>query len=101
MTYDPSFYHAWDSVIELPKAKRILHKPRGTGITMVIDKGLGIAATKDLLELAGEHIDFIKIAFGSSALYPVDLMRKRLELVKTYGIHIYPGGTLLNCRLSW
>lgn len=92
MTYDP-FNHAWDSVIELPEANRIA-KPRRTGVTMVIDKGLGLAATKDLLELAGEHIDFIKIAFGSSALYKTNLMQKKIQLVKDHGIHIYPGGTL-------
>ncbi len=84
---------AWDPVIKFPEEDR-LEKPRTSGITMVIDKGLGLTATKDLLDLTANYIDFIKIAFGSSALYPVNLMREKIELVKSYGVQIYPGGTL-------
>lgn len=84
---------AWTATIDFPEQNR-LSKPRTTGITMVIDKGLGIAATRDLLELAADYIDFIKIAFGSSALYSEKLMREKIELVKSYDIAIYPGGTL-------
>jgi len=84
---------AWDAAVEIPEKHRLL-KPRASGVTMVIDKGLGIEATKDLLELAADYIDFIKIAFGSAALYPTNLMIEKIELVKSYGIQIYPGGTL-------
>lgn len=84
---------AWDLVVKFPEDNR-LQKPRTSGITMVIDKGLGITATKDLLELTAEYIDFIKIAFGSSALYSTKLMREKIDLVKSFGIQIYPGGTL-------
>jgi len=84
---------AWDSVVKFPEENR-LQKPRTSGITMVIDKGLGIAATKDLLELTANYIDFIKIAFGSSALYPSKLMYEKIQLIKSCGIQVYPGGTL-------
>lgn len=60
---------AWHSVVELPETRRLV-KPRTSGITMVIDKGLGLRETLDLMEMAADHIDFLKIAFGSSALYP-------------------------------
>lgn len=84
---------AWDAVLSLPETRRCA-KPRTEGITMVIDKGLGIGETKDLLEMASEHIDFLKIAFGSSALYPTRIMRQKIFLAKSYGVEIYPGGTL-------
>ena len=84
---------AWDAAVEIPEKNRVL-KPRTNGVTMVIDKGLGIRATKDLLELAADYIDFIKIAFGSAAVYPTNLLQEKIELVKSYGIQIYPGGTL-------
>lgn len=84
---------AWDSVISLPERNR-LSKPRTTGKTMVIDKGLGLSATKDLLEMGAPYIDYIKIAFGSAALYSTKQLRAKIDLVKSYGIDIYPGGTL-------
>jgi len=84
---------AWAQAITIPESNRC-QKPRSSGITMVIDKGLGLTATKDLLEMAGDYIDFIKIAFGSSALYPIHILSEKIELIKSYGIHVYPGGTL-------
>ncbi|HHY16365.1 MAG TPA: phosphosulfolactate synthase [Firmicutes bacterium] len=84
---------AWHSIVELPETRRFI-KPRTTGVTMVIDKGLGLRETRDLLEMASDHIDFLKIAFGSSALYPSRLMEEKIELAKAHNVHIYPGGTL-------
>ena len=84
---------AWQSVVALPETRR-LAKPRSNGITMVIDKGLGLRETRDLLEMAADHIDFLKIAFGSSALYPSQLMKEKIALAKAYNIQVYPGGTL-------
>ena len=84
---------AWQSVVALPETRR-LAKPRTNGITMVIDKGLGLRETRDLLEMAADHIDFLKIAFGSSALYPSDLMKQKIALAREYNIAVYPGGTL-------
>ena len=84
---------AWHSVVELPETRR-LKKPRSSGITMVIDKGLGLRETQDLLEMAADHIDFLKIAFGSSALYPSKIMKEKIALAKAHNIEVYPGGTL-------
>lgn len=84
---------AWHSVVALPETMRLV-KPRSSGITMVIDKGLGLRETRDLLEMAADHIDFLKIAFGSSALYPSQLMKEKIALAKAYNVEVYPGGTL-------
>ncbi len=84
---------AWDKVVALPQTKRF-SKPRTEGVTMVIDKGLGLTEIRDLLEMAADHMDFLKIAFGSSALYPTRLMKEKIALVKSYGVQVYPGGTL-------
>lgn len=70
-----------------------LGKPRETGLTMVMDKGLGLAAFSDLLEVAAPYIDFIKLGFGTSAVYPPSVLNEKIVLAKTYGISIYPGGT--------
>ncbi len=84
----------WMELLDFPLPGR-LRKPRTQGLTMVIDKGLGLNETKDLLKTAGEYIDFIKLGFGTSGLYPQDLLEEKINLVKSYGIDIYPGGTFL------
>ena len=84
---------AWDEVVALPETKRFT-KPRTAGVTMVIDKGLGPTEMRDLMEMAADHMDFLKIAFGSSALYPTRLMKDKIALAKSFGVQVYPGGTL-------
>ncbi|MHB8928088.1 MAG: phosphosulfolactate synthase [Bacillota bacterium] len=74
-------------------------KPRTNGLTMVIDKGLGLNETEDLLSLAGDYIDLVKISFGSSALYPPHVLRKKLDLIRAHGVDACPGGTLLEVAL--
>jgi len=86
--------NAWDGVIDMPAFSRSV-KPRDTGLTMVMDKGLGLNETSDLLQTAGNYIDYIKLAFGTPALYNEDILRKKVALIKASDIHIYPGGTFL------
>ncbi|HHW91555.1 MAG TPA: phosphosulfolactate synthase [Firmicutes bacterium] len=89
---------AWKEVIEFPLPGRY-RKPRQLGLTMVIDKGLGITETRDLLELASDYIDFIKLTFGTSAFYPTKLLQQKIELVKSYNVDIFPGGTFLEIAI--
>ncbi|MDI6709389.1 MAG: phosphosulfolactate synthase [Thermoanaerobacterales bacterium] len=84
----------WREMVAFPLPGRS-RKPRRRGLTMVLDKGLGLGETKDLLEIAEEHIDFIKLGFGTSALYADGVLREKIELVRRYGVDIYPGGTFL------
>lgn len=86
---------AWRRVFDFPVPGRINNKPRQLGLTMVIDKGMGISQIRDLLELASDYIDSIKLAFGTSAFYSTGLLRRKIELVKSYGVDICPGGTFL------
>jgi len=66
---------------------------------MVVDKGLGLTETRELLELASDYIDLIKLGFGTSALYPIPLLGKKIELVRSQYVDIYPGGTFLEVAL--
>lgn len=84
----------WPQELLDPSACRE-RKPRHLGKTMIIDKGLGMCAYRDLLETAADHVDMIKIGFGTSPLYPVNLLKQKIELAKQLGIVIYPGGTFL------
>ncbi|HBI05204.1 MAG TPA: phosphosulfolactate synthase, partial [Paenibacillaceae bacterium] len=60
-----------------PSGVRLM-KPRSQGMTMVIDKGLGISAFSDLLSLSTPYIDFIKLGFGTSVLYPPPILQDKL-----------------------
>jgi phosphosulfolactate synthase len=85
---------AFDGIFEMPVPGRTV-KPRKEGITMIIDKGLGLSATQDLLESAADAIDFIKLTFGTSAFLDIDYLAEKVEMVKDYDIYICPGGTFL------
>ncbi|MFC2156218.1 phosphosulfolactate synthase [Acidobacteriota bacterium] len=85
---------AWDGVITIPLAGRS-NKPRKSGITMVIDKGMGIARTNDLIATAGDYIDIIKLTFGTSAFYNTNLLKEKNALLIDGGLDVMPGGTFL------
>jgi len=36
-------------------------KPRDTGVTMVLDKGLSVADARELVSSAGPYIDLVKL----------------------------------------
>lgn len=66
---------------------------------MVIDKGMGVEATRDLFRLAADSIDFLKLGFGTALLYPESALEEKIRLAREWGVEIYPGGTLF--ELAW
>jgi phosphosulfolactate synthase len=88
----------WEQIIDLPLGKRKT-KPRETGITMVIDKGLGLRELHDLFEVAGEYLDFLKLGFGTILLYNEKLIKAKIALCQEYQTEIYLGGTLMEIAL--
>lgn len=74
-------------------------KPRRTGLTMVLDAGLGLAETRDILELSGDHIDHWKLSFGTSVFVPPAVLRRKLGLINERGILTFPGGTLFEAAI--
>jgi phosphosulfolactate synthase len=73
--------------------------PRACGPTMVIDTGLGAAATDDILEVAGEYIDIWKLSFGTSVFVRPAVLERKLELLKARKILSCPGGTLFEAAV--
>ncbi|HEY6825106.1 MAG TPA: phosphosulfolactate synthase, partial [Steroidobacteraceae bacterium] len=70
-------------------------KPRTTGLTMVLDKGMGVVALKDWLEIAGEHVDIVKLGWGTSGVMPEAVLREKIRILDERGILVSPGGTFL------
>jgi phosphosulfolactate synthase len=67
-------------------------KPRQSGLTMVMDKGLSVREIEDMIEVAGEHIDVVKLGWATS--YVSANLQKKLDAYKSAGIPTYFGGTL-------
>ena len=67
-------------------------KPRSSGFTMVMDKGLSLRQVEDFLEVSGEHTDIVKLGWATSYVTPN--LNEKLKLYRDAGIPVYFGGTL-------
>src|SRR5665213_263034 len=72
-------------------------KPRLSGITMVMDKGLSLEEARNLISVAHPHIDILKLGFGTAYVTPN--LREKIELYQSVGIPVYFGGTLFEAFL--
>jgi phosphosulfolactate synthase len=45
-------------------------KPRNKGVTMMMDKGLGLKETEHFIEASGHLTDIVKFGFGTSFVTP-------------------------------
>jgi phosphosulfolactate synthase len=89
---------AWEGVTEMPVQGRS-SKPRTSGLTMVIDKGIGMNQIKDLIQTSGEYIDIIKLTFGTSAFYQREFLMEKINRLTSADIDVMPGGTFLEVAL--
>lgn len=73
--------------------------PRDAGLTMVIDCGLGLRETADVLEISGAYIDLWKLSFGTSVFMPREVLARKLALINARNILTCPGGTLFEAAI--
>ncbi|MCS6822151.1 MAG: phosphosulfolactate synthase [Microscillaceae bacterium] len=72
-------------------------KPREHGLTMVMDKGLSSQEVSNLLEVASDYIDIVKLGWATS--FVTNNLKKKLALYKEAQIPVYFGGTLFEAFL--
>jgi phosphosulfolactate synthase len=72
-------------------------RPRTSGITMVMDKGLSITEVHNFMSVAYPHVDIVKLGFGTSYVTPN--LREKIEAYQSYDIPVYFGGTLFEAFL--
>jgi phosphosulfolactate synthase len=72
-------------------------KPRGTGITHVLDRGLPLEQGAGLLDAGGAFVDVWKFGWGISYVDPN--LAAKLELLARHRVLASPGGTLL--EIAW
>lgn len=67
-------------------------KPRSSGLTMIMDKGLSLRGVEDLIETAGPYTDIVKLGWATSYVSPN--LDDKLKIYREAGIPVYFGGTL-------
>ncbi|MDP4678834.1 MAG: phosphosulfolactate synthase [Cyclobacteriaceae bacterium] len=67
-------------------------KPRDTGYTMVMDKGLSIRQAEDMINSCGDFVDIVKLGWGTS--YVTSNLKEKIDYYHSCGIPVYFGGTL-------
>jgi phosphosulfolactate synthase len=75
--------------LELPPRSA---KPRTTGLTHVIDRGLSVRQVDDLVEVAGASVDIVKLGWGTALA--TENLREKLDRLREHGIPAVLGGTL-------
>jgi phosphosulfolactate synthase len=66
-----------------------LNLPKHTGLTHVLDKGLGPRGWEDVLEVAGDHISIVKLGWGTA--YVTQNLERKLDVLREKRVVI--GGT--------
>jgi phosphosulfolactate synthase len=72
-------------------------KPRETGLTHVIDTGLAPSDADSLMKIAADHIDLIRLGFGSA--YVTGALQEKVDLYHSYEVPVALGGTLT--EIAW
>ncbi|GIR13503.1 MAG: phosphosulfolactate synthase [Cryomorphaceae bacterium] len=68
------------------------NSPRDNGLTMVMDKGLSIRESENMISSASKYIDIVKLGFGTAFL--TEDLDKKIKLYQNAGFKVYFGGTL-------
>ena len=75
-------------------SKKREEKPRYCGITMVLDKGLGLETAESLMNISGEYVDYLKFGWGTSIVHEQDIIKSKVKMYQAHDITPYTGGTL-------
>jgi phosphosulfolactate synthase len=67
-------------------------KPRTTGFTMAMDKGLSLRETEDFVDSCSDYVDIVKLGWATS--YVTKHLKEKIAVYKAAGIPVYLGGTL-------
>ena len=73
-------------------------KPRESGVTMMMDKGLSLREVENLIDSSGDYFDIAKFGFGTA--YVSKNLEEKIKLYKSAGIRPYFGGTLFELFIA-
>jgi phosphosulfolactate synthase len=75
-------------------------KPRTSGLTHMLDKGLPEQMLASVLEIGGAYIDIVKLGWGTAYVTPQRVAAAKAALCRAAGVHVSPGGTLFELAVS-
>lgn len=78
--------------VNLPFLPDRTQKPRKSGLTMVMDKGISMRQAEDMMEMSADFIDYVKLGFGTSVISKN--VKEKVKLYQKNNIKVYLGGTL-------
>ena len=67
-------------------------KPRRSGLTHVIDKGLNLREIEGMFDTGGDYVDIVKLGWGTS--YVTNNLEKKIALYRSLSTPVVCGGTL-------
>lgn len=79
--------------VPLPQERSV--KPRKSGMTMMMDWGLGLERMSDHLGLVGPYVDLVKIVVGTARLYSRPYLLRKLDLYRKHSIVPFIGGQFI------
>jgi len=77
----------------LSKLPERTSKPRNSGYTMAMDKGLSVREAEDFMSVSADYVDVVKLGWATSYVTPN--LKEKLAVYKSAGVPVYFGGTLL------
>jgi len=77
---------------DLPFIPERTDRPRNSGLTMMMDKGLSWRQAENFVDSCSEFTDLVKLGFGTS--YITKDLERKLEIYHGAGFSCYLGGTL-------
>jgi len=72
-------------------------KPRTSGITHVLDKGIGLRQMEDLLETSSTYIDILKLGWGTG--YVTQNVFEKIKAYHAAGVPVCFGGTFVELAI--
>ncbi len=72
-------------------------KPRNSGLSMVMDKGLSLNETTNFLDNSSDYVDIVKLGFGTS--FVTKHLEEKLKIYRDANIPVYFGGTLFEAYI--
>lgn len=67
-------------------------QPRTYGLTMAMDKGMGLDDVKNFMSVASPFVDIVKFGFGTA--FVTNNLREKIEIYRKHDMPVYFGGTL-------
>lgn len=82
----------------LPFVPERPERPRQSGLTMMMDKGLSLREAENFCEVSAEYTDLVKLGFGTGLL--TKNYKEKIKIYQQAGLKPYFGGTLFEAFVA-